>query len=487
MAERLVDKLSIAIQMLNYAIDNDKSLTETCIKFKRSEKFLRALRKNAKPTNNAETNSYNTFLKKYNEFLGKNNLNIKDEIVSEIKDALNGGNEDNESDDLLGKDTVLDTDESQTRTETDDTLEFDYRGKEIIKSSEKLLEAADVDLDLWKLEREVVNKWDVTMKMKDDSIQTAQNFQVKVWLTKKHDVAEVFNAADKFKELLDGYTSPQYDPSDFAVKKGDEKNLLEINIFDLHIGKLAWAGETGENYDVKIASRRFMTALSKLLERANAFQFEKILFPVGNDFFNSDTILNTTTSGTPQDEDLRWQKTFKLGLELLVKGIDMMRQYAPVDVVLIPGNHDETRSFFLGESLSAWYRNDADVSVNTHASPRKYYKYGEVLLGLTHGNNEKEAALPQIMAVENRKDWANSTFHEWHLGHFHKKKTVRYQVLDENLGVTVRYLSSLTGKDAWHHKKGYVGSNKAAEAFLWNHENGFIGQFNVNIVDEDCE
>lgn len=488
----LESKLVLGIQMLEYAIREDKTLTQTCQHYKKHEKFLRQLRLSANPITEKEKNLLKTFKEKYNAFLNKSSANVKDEIVNEIKDALN-----NDDGFLGGKSTTeenqdtVEGEETKT-TETDDTLEVDYRGNEIIKTTEKLLEVAKVNLDIWEVERHVANKWDVTMKQinPDGSITpiTAQNFQVKVWLTKKHEVAQVFNAAEKFRELLEGYNTFAYDDDiEFKPKAGDEKNLLEINIFDLHIGKLCWAGETGENYDVKIAARRFMSALSKLLKRAEGFEFERILFPVGNDFFNSDTILNTTTEGTPQDEDVRWQKTFKLGLELLVRGVDLMRQYAPVDIVIIPGNHDFTRSFYLGEALSAWYRNDDDVTVDTHASPRKYYKYGEVLLGLTHGNNEKEAALPQIMAVENRRQWAETTFHEWHLGHFHKKKTVRYQVLDENLGVTVRYLSSLTGKDAWHHKKGYVGSNKAAEAFLWNYETGFVGQFNANIVDEDCE
>ncbi len=316
---------------------------------------------------------------------------------------------------------------------------------------------------------------------------TAQNFQVKLWLTKKLEAAATFDAVETFKQLMAEIPTPQHKKVDHDFTDHKENNLLEINIFDLHIGKLCWAGETGENYDVKIASQRFMDAIQRLLFRAKSFQFDKILFPIGNDFFNVDTIQNTTTEGTPQDEDLRWQKTFKIGFELLVNGIELMRQYAPVDIVMIPGNHDYMKNYFLGHSLASWYRNVEDVNINNHASPRKYYQYGEVLLGLTHGNNEKEANLPMMMAKENKKLWGSTSFHEWHLGHFHKKKTVRYQVLNEDLGVTVRYLSSLSGTDSWHHRKGYVGGSKSAEAFLWNDTTGFLAQFNVNIVDKDSD
>ncbi len=480
MIRNVESNLKEAINMLEYAILNRTSLSKVCIKYNKSDKFLRQLRQRTRPENDKEQLLYNQFITKYNEFLGTSPATTDDKkVIEEENDPT-----------LLSNDSQLPDEEQQIKTETSTTLELDCRGKEIIKTAEQMIKAAEVDLNFWKLEREVVNKWDVTMKLDDGSIKTAQNFQVKLWLSKKQEAVQTFNAVQVFKELLAEIPTRPEDRTLITSRENfvrGEKNLLEINIFDLHIGKLCWAGETGENYDVKIAARRFLQALQQLLKRAESFHYERILFPIGNDFFNVDTMLNTTTEGTPQDEDVRWQKTFKLGVELLVKGIDLMREHAPVDIVIIPGNHDFTRSFYLGESLSAWYRNDEGITVDTHASPRKYYKYGEVLLGLTHGNNEKEAALPQIMAVENRKQWAESTFHEWHLGHFHKKKTVKYQVLDENLGVTVRYLSSLTGKDAWHHKKGYVGTNKAAEAFLWNYSDGFVGQFNVNIIDEDME
>ena len=89
-------------------------------------------------------------------------------------------------------------------------------------------------------------------------------------------------------------------------------NLLEVTLFDLHLGKLAWGKESGENYDSKIACDRFLTTIKTLLEHSKGFEYSKILFPIGSDFFNSDTIENTTTSGTPQDEDLRWKKTFRI-------------------------------------------------------------------------------------------------------------------------------------------------------------------------------
>jgi len=151
-----------------------------------------------------------------------------------------------------------------------------------------------------------------------------------------------------------------------------------------------------------------------LIRRASGFQYNKILFPIGSDFFNSDTIYNTTTKGTPQDEDLRWQKTFNVGVRLLIDAINLLKQTGvQVDVVVIPGNHDFERSFYMGAYLEAWFNNDTLVKVNNGASPRKYYKFGKVLLGLTHGSEEKESSLPLLMAsdIESKPYWTDTIFH----------------------------------------------------------------------------
>ena len=353
--------------------------------------------------------------------------------------------------------------------------------KDHIRTLNQLLAATKINLKEWKVKDVIVNKWDVT-SWKNISPETIQNFQVKARLERNLKYIKEKAIGELFQEMTSTYVPPILGVKRREISSEDENNLLEISIFDLHIGKLAWGGETFENYDVKIARHRFLTSIEKLIKHAEGFNYNRILFPVGNDFFNSDTILNTTTKGTPQDEDLRWQKTFDVGVRLLVDAINLLKQTGvPVDVVVIPGNHDFERSYYMGKYLEAWFSNDKDVVINNGASPRKYYRYGNVLLGLTHGSEEKESALPLLMAtdIESKPLWSETKFHEWHLGHIHRKRIVNYDInksrlLNEDLGVTIRYLSSLTGTEEWHHKKGFVGSIKAADAFIWNHEFGLM-------------
>ena len=361
-----------------------------------------------------------------------------------------------------------------------------------IKTLDELLETCKVDESIWKVDSFVVNKWDVTSFKLGEPI-TVQNYQVKARLIRRVAELREQKLEEMFINMVKNYTPPiaNIKPRDFFTYK--ENNLLEISIFDLHMGKLAWGGETFENYDTKIARTRFLYAIETLLKHAGGFQFSKILFPVGNDFFNSDTLENTTTKGTPQDEDLRWQKTFNVGVGLLIDGINILKQTGvPIEIMVIPGNHDFQRSHYMGMYLSAWFRNDVQVSINNHASPRKYFRFGKVLLGFTHGSEEKEASLPMIMAndIEAKPHWSDTTYHEWHLGHIHRKRNLKYTILEkdrtlnEDLGVTVRYLSSLTGTEEWHHKKGFIGCTKAADAFIWNYEFGLVAHLNTNLIIE---
>lgn len=261
----------------------------------------------------------------------------------------------------------------------------------------------------------------------------------------------------------------------------DDKCLLEVDLFDLHFGKLTWAEETGDNYDIKIAERLFMKCINDIIVKAEGYHIDRVLFPVGNDFFNVDNKENSTAKGTPQQEDTRWKKTFRKGRQLIVKAIDILSTIAPVDVIIVPGNHDYERAFYLGDSLEAWYHKCANVRVNNNANTRKYYAYGNVLLGFAHGKTEKPGDLRALMPVESPELWAKSKFREWHLGDQHRKIEYFHKGTEEHLGITIRFLRSLTATDSYHHEHVFKAHIRAAEAFIWNKELGMVCQYYVNL------
>jgi hypothetical protein len=99
------------------------------------------------------------------------------------------------------------------------------------------------------------------------------------------------------------------------------QGMLEISLMDLHLGKIAWELETGRHYCPDTAEQMCWSAVEDLLSKASGCRPGKILFIAGNDFFNTDHMGRTTTSGTPQDEGLVWKQAFIRGHNLLVRRI----------------------------------------------------------------------------------------------------------------------------------------------------------------------
>jgi hypothetical protein len=210
-------------------------------------------------------------------------------------------------------------------------------------------------------------------------------------------------------------------------------------------------------------------------------EIDEILLPIGNDLFNIDNKHSTTTAGTPQQVDSRWQQMFYKAKELFIKNIDELSKIAPVKVLMVSGNHDYQTVFYLGAVLEAYYSNNGRVHIDNSPTQRKYHKYGINLIGFTHGNEEKHQDLGLIMATEKPDLWASTKCRQIHLGHFHSRKTTKYLDVQEFQGFTIRVLPSLSGTDAWHNSKGYM-SMKSGVAFLYDKDNGLVGEFSHNII-----
>jgi hypothetical protein len=344
---------------------------------------------------------------------------------------------------------------------------------ERVISLEDLIRVANIDTEEWSITRWECNKWEVGAKQDDGTIVTKPLFQVKAKLEKRKLDSDLGKQKDFLIKEMKQF-APIYEQKDYGDVKGD--CLLEISLFDVHFGKLAHREETGEDYDLKIAEKRFKKALAELLKRTNLALVSRIFFPIGNDLVHVDNLVSTTTAGTPQDTDTRFHKIVKTVRRVLIETIDQLSQIAPVDIVIIPGNHDTTATFFVGEILDAWYNNNPNVTIDNAVKLRKYYKFGKNGFQLTHGDREKQADLGLLFATEEPKLWAETKFRFCQLGHFHKSKKISYVSVDTFQGFQIQIMPSLSGTDAWHAGKGY-NSLKQAKAFLYHPEEGLIGEY----------
>ena len=476
----MTERLSNALKLVEYALKNNISVNEACRKFNRTTSYVRTAKDDYHDKSHPE---YKQFLEKYKQATSRT-TSIYNTNTQEINDVVDAATAEQSfaDDGFLPKDTVIEEEETFTTEKEDGTLEVDFRGNELIYTVDKLLEKAKIDLSVWKKERGVVNNWMVTMMDKKSGVPIqAQNFQVKVWLTRIRSKEEQV-AWDNFLDDI-SKSAPDLTFLQKPASKQGKKYLLEISIPDLHIGKLSWDEESGENYDTKIAVNRFNECVDKLIAHVVHYkdEIEEILLPIGNDMLNIDNMSNKTTAGTDQRVDSRWQQMFIKAQEVVIANANKLGAIAPVKIKMVSGNHDYQTVYYLGCVLQAYYRNTPHITVDNGAEQRKYHEYGINMIGFTHGNEEKHQELGLIMATEQPEMWARTKCRQIHLGHFHSRKTTKYLDVQEFQGFTIRVIPSLSGTDDWHNRKGYK-SMKSGVAFLYEKTNGLVAEFAHNII-----
>jgi hypothetical protein len=264
----------------------------------------------------------------------------------------------------------------------------------------------------------------------------------------------------------------QYSPKYPTIKRSENKDghLLVVDPADIHIGKLARAIETGDPYDSQIAVKRVMEGVHGIIDKARGFHIDKILFIGGNDVLHIDSPRRTTTSGTPQDTDGMWYDNFLIAKKLYIDVLEILISIADVHFVFNPSNHDMTNGFFLADVIHSWFRNNKNITFDCSPSHRKYFKYGNNLIGSTHGDGAKAQDLPLLMAIEAKDMWADTKHRYVYSHHLHHKVSKDYA------NITVESLRSPSGSDSWHHKNGYQHSPKALEGFIHHKEFGQVAR-----------
>jgi len=305
--------------------------------------------------------------------------------------------------------------------------------------------------------------------------------EIKKWQNKADQRDTVKTIGDKILADIREEAKRPVDKPRIKLSANKENHFLEIAPVDLHVGKLAWGEETGNDYDIRIAEQVFTSAIEDILERTKQYQVTEIVFPVGNDLLQVDSPANTTTAGTYVDTDSRYIKSFRRARAITSWAIREMAKHAPVMVPVVPGNHDRITAFHLGEVLEAEFGREKHVRIDNRPFLRKYHKYGINLLGWTHGSEEKPQDLPLLMATECAEWWSETSQREWHVGHLHKMRETRYTAGDSFQGTRVRILPSLCAPDAWHYSRGFVHERRACEAYLYGAKTGYAGHFSSNV------
>lgn len=324
-----------------------------------------------------------------------------------------------------------------------------------IRTLDDLLRHTDVDLDTWVVDKFKSNAWEVTTK----EGQCYTNYQVKADF--KRIVPDV--AFEALKSLAEGLKPRK--PIKFS---GDLGEILYVPTqFDSHIGKLAWAPETGDDYDIRIAEDLYDRATAFGVQRAQvAGKIGRILLPIGSDLFHVNNQDNETAKGTKQAVDGRLAKIYRVAYNAVIRQIESFGHIAPVDVIPVRGNHDPLLMTALMELLAAWFRNTPHVNIDTTLRTRSAYMYGDCFIGVCHGDGVAADKLGTVFSTEFPEMWGRAKYRIIFIGHWHKKKEMRYASADTFGNYIVHVCPSLSYTDDWHYEHGFIG-DKITEAHVF--------------------
>lgn len=291
-------------------------------------------------------------------------------------------------------------------------------------------------------------------------------------------------------ELMHG-KRPQL-PDRFETREG---GLLFLSPADVHIGKLSVQAETGVTYNTDIAAHRLAEGCRSLIRRAKALSCSRVALILGNDIAHIDRSDRRTTSGTPQDTDGTIFTIHKAACKGYVQAIEhALSEGLDVDLFFCPSNHDWILGYTVAQFVQAWFHGHPNVHANEYTMSerhRKYMRFGNNNIGITHGDGAKEKDLPQLMIREAGRHAAETRHHYWYIHHLHHKIKKNLGLNEQarekdhiamtaiNLGVgsmegdnmAVEVIRSPSAPDGWHDRNGYL-NRQAVEAFVHHAQDG---------------
>ena len=279
---------------------------------------------------------------------------------------------------------------------------------------------------------------------------------------------------EDFAKFLENYTPPQVNVYHIMEEDAPEKEIVdvEISIADFHLAKKTLEGET-----ILTKKDQFMMVLKDLISKVKAsFFIDTIVFPISNDFFHTDNYQNQTTNGTPQDVLVGYDNEYEEGFDLLVNAITYLKSVGEnVEVILVQGNHDRTKSFYLAHALEVFFKNDEYVTFQREHSTTKSVVLGNTFIGYHHGNCKLDD-LPLLFATgKDAFDFGASKYREIHTGDKH------HYMAKETKGVRIQQMPSLSGTDRWHLDNNYVNNIRAGLVLIYHPNYGKIGEFESRI------
>lgn len=352
-----------------------------------------------------------------------------------------------------------------------------------ISSLQDLIKYCQIDTKEWQIVSWECNKWEVGRKEKSVNWKAKDGvgkgkvkdtgkifveplFQVKAKLTR---ITSDQKFQNNFQEFLKSYKPSIAPVKVVTTKYQKEEALLILPKQDAHFNRFDVKG----NNDIKSRFELVKSATLDIVREASALhEINKITYIVGSDQFNSEWT-GMTTGGTPQENILPYQQAFKLICDHEIEIIEnLLANSNRVEVLFVPGNHDEFAGWHLINWLSCYYRNNPYIKI-TEGDPqgtRRYERYGNSAIMFDHGAVCNGKELAQIFPVEFRKEWGNCENFYIFSGDKHHEMSLDVK------GIKYYRVPALTPtKSKWEHKRHITRGEM--QAFLIKYDKGLTNMY----------
>ena len=330
------------------------------------------------------------------------------------------------------------------------------------KSKEYVLNAHSYDPELWDLVNAISNMWH-GMRPKDAGLRTL--FQSKITVKPKVESGIKLSDIDNFFET---YTPSK--TSNFSEIRQYKSGglVLEVVLADIHV--------SNESLSHDQLKDRVVNVVQEVKRRSKGLQLEEIILVQLGDICHFDNYQRQTTSGTQVTSTGTYPEMFDKSLELMIWVIDELSAITKVRMINIFGNHDKVTSYALAKTLSAYYKNNENVIIDTTYDVIKFLEIGINSVALVHGDMPKQNIFDAFNLDEyGRVLFGKTRYSEIHVGHLHHETSA------EKHGVLTRWLPSITVPDQWHMSQGYKGSRQGTQCFLWDKEQDLDQQVKVKM------
>lgn len=299
----------------------------------------------------------------------------------------------------------------------------------------------------------------------ESALVNAEGRTLAKWIKTRE--APSLHLAEALREAFAGFSGLVPPSSPPEAVAGDLLTIYPVP--DLHLGMYAWGRETGEHYDVAIASATAMRCLENLIDQSLP-SAQAIILVLG-DYLHADSQRNATpASGHQLDVDGRRPKVYRAAVDLLMGMIERAKaKHAAVEVVIIPGNHDPDSALTMTVALSIAYSEDPRVTVPDGPHSVWYHRFGRVLFGAAHGHTMRPDRMAMMLAHDRPQEWGYTWHKHFFFGHIH------HETAKEVGPVRVESFGTAAARDAYAHGAGYRAS-RAMTAITFHRENGEIGR-----------